>query len=174
MTVLDRQTYPGVAEPAAYQLARLAAHYDGFDFLEAIRTGQLPPAPVGELLGFTIRDVAPGSVTFVMTPEEKHYNPIGMVHGGLVCTLLDTVAGCAAHTTLDAGVGYTSIEIKVSYLRPVTLSSGTLSAVGTVTKNGRRVIFADGIVLDAAGHPVASASSSLLVIRPDHESGRPS
>lgn len=153
---------------------RKAAHMAGIDVMRAIAGGELPPPPIASLMNFAVTDVQAGRVTFLCTPGEEHYNPLGTIHGGLVCTLLDTVAGCAAHTTLDAGVGYTSIEIKVSYLRPVTLSSGTLSAVGTVTKNGRRVIFAEGTVLDAAGHPVASASSSLLVIHPDHSSSRPS
>jgi uncharacterized protein (TIGR00369 family) len=86
-----------------------------------------------------------------------------VVHGGLVCTLLDTVAGCAVHTTLPAGFGYTSIELKVNYLRAVHLTSGPLTAVGTVVKPGRRVAFAEGEVYDAAGKVVATATSSLLV-----------
>lgn len=149
------------------QVASKAAHMAGIDVMRAIATGELPPPPMANLMNFTITDVQSGRVTFSCTPGEEHHNPLGVIHGGLLCTLLDTVAGCAAHTTLAAGVGYTSIEIKVSYLRPVTLGSGTLSAVGTVTKHGRRVIFADGLVIDGAGKPVASASSSLLVIGPD-------
>ena len=100
---------------------------------------------------------------FSCTVDESVYNPIGAVHGGLVCTLLDSVAGCAVHTTLPAGVGYTSIELKVTYLRAVTRASGPLTAVGTVVKPGRRVSFAEGQVFDAAGKLVATASSSLLV-----------
>jgi uncharacterized protein (TIGR00369 family) len=148
-----------------------AAHMAGIEVMRAIATGELPPPPIANLMNFTVTDVQSGRIAFSCTPGEEHYNPLGVIHGGLLCTLLDTVAGCAAHTTLAAGVAYTSIEIKVSYLRPVTLSSGTLSAVGTVTKNGRRVIFADGIVHDGVGRPVASASSSLLVIHPDRGPG---
>jgi len=136
----------------------------GIDALRAIRDGELPAPPMAVLVNAEIAEVEPGRVVFRCAPGEEHYNPLGTVHGGLLCTILDTVAGCAAHTTLDAGLGYTSIEIKVSYLRPVTLGSGVLTAVGRVTKPGRRVIFADGEVVDAAGNLVATASSSLLVL----------
>ena len=170
MTVLDQQTYPGIDqpgidEPAAYKLARLAAHYDGFDFLEAIRTGELPPPPVGELLGFTIRDIAPGSVTFAMTPAEKHYNPIGMVHGGVTATLLDSAMGCALQTVLPAGVGYSTLDISVRYLRPVTARTGTVVATGTLVHKGRRTATAEARLVDeAVGQVLATATSTLLVL----------
>ena len=108
-------------------------------------------------------EVAEGRVEFSCEPDESVYNPIGVVHGGLVCTLLDSVVGCAVHTTLPRGLGYTSIELKVNYLRAVHAGSGPLTAVGTVVKPGRRVAFAEGQVTDAAGRLVATASSSLLV-----------
>ncbi len=103
-------------------------------------------------------------MVFGCLPSHAHYNPIGMVHGGLVCTLLDTVTGCAAHTTWPAGVGYTSIEIKVNYLRPVLADTGELTATGLVIKGGKRVIFAEGNVKTSAGDLVATASSALLVV----------
>jgi uncharacterized protein (TIGR00369 family) len=85
------------------------------------------------------------------------------VHGGLVCTLLDSVTGCAIHSTLPAGKGYTTVEIKVNYLKAVRLTSGVLTAMGTVVKSGSRVGFAEGVVTDAAGTVVATATSTLLV-----------
>jgi uncharacterized protein (TIGR00369 family) len=135
----------------------------GLETMRAIRDGVLPPAPIGKLMQFDIRAVEEGRVEFGCTLDESVYNPIGVVHGGLVCTLLDSVLGCAVHTTLPAGVGYTSIELKVNYLRAVHAASGPLTAVGRVVKPGRRVAFAEGEVLDAAGRTVATASSSLLV-----------
>jgi uncharacterized protein (TIGR00369 family) len=135
----------------------------GLETLEAIRDGVLPPAPIAALVQMDVVAVEEGRVEFGCTVDESVYNPIGVVHGGLVCTLLDTVAGCAVHSTLPQGVGYTSIELKVTYLRPVTRDSGRLTAVGTVVKPGRRVAFAEGQVLDEAGRVVATASSSLLV-----------
>ncbi|MGY1778880.1 PaaI family thioesterase [Geodermatophilus sp. SYSU D01036] len=135
----------------------------GLETLEAVRDGVLPPPPIARLLQMDLVAVEEGRVEFTCAVDESVYNPIGVVHGGLVCTLLDSVAGCAVHTTLPHGVGYTSIELKVTYLRAVTRASGPLTAVGTVVKPGRRVAFAEGQVTDAAGKVVATASSSLLV-----------
>ncbi|OJX81552.1 MAG: aromatic compound degradation protein PaaI [Leifsonia sp. 71-9] len=135
----------------------------GLDYLRAMIDGVLPPPPIASLMDMTLVEAAPGTATFVCEPGESHYNPIGTVHGGLVCTLLDSVLGCAVQTTLPQGQGYTSIEIKVNYLRPVLADSGPLTCVGTVTKPGNRVAFADGVVTDAAGKVVATATGSLLV-----------
>jgi uncharacterized protein (TIGR00369 family) len=140
-----------------------ALERSGLETLEAIRDGVLPPPPIARLFTMDVVAVAEGRVEFRCDVDESAYNPIGVVHGGLVCTLLDTVAGCAVHSTLPRGTGYTSIEIKVSYLRSVHAASGPLTAVGTVVKPGRRVAFAEGEVRDAAGRTVATASSSLLV-----------
>lgn len=135
----------------------------GLDYLRAMIAGELPPPPIASLMRMTLTEAGPGTATFVCEPDESHYNPIGTVHGGLVCTLLDSALGCAVQSTLAQGQGYTSIEIKVNYLRPVLASSGPLTCVATVTKPGTRVAFADGVVTDAAGKTVASATGSLLV-----------
>jgi uncharacterized protein (TIGR00369 family) len=140
------------------------ATLNGLEFLLAIRDGVLPPPPIATLLGMQIREVEAGRVVFECEPDESAYNPIGVVHGGLVCTLADTVAACAVHTTLDVGVAYTSIDLNVSYLRPVTVSSGLLRATGIVTKPGRRVAFSRGEIVDGAGKTVATATSSCLVM----------
>lgn len=143
--------------------AARGAELPGRAYIEAIASGELPPPPIASLFGYAITHVGDGEVTFAVTPDESAYNPIGMVHGGLVCTLLDSVVGCAVHTQLPAGTGYTSIELKVSYLRPVHASTGTIHARGWVTKPGRRVAFAEGDVRDGAGKLLATASGSLLV-----------
>jgi uncharacterized protein (TIGR00369 family) len=135
----------------------------GLDYLQAMRDGVLPPPPISGLVQMDLVEAEAGRVVFTCTPDESAYNPIGAVHGGLVCTLLDSVAGCALHSTLPQGRGYTSIEIKVSYLKAVTARSGTLTAVGTVVKAGSRVGFTEGVVTDASGAPVATATSTLLV-----------
>ena len=140
-----------------------AMERSGLETMQAIRDGVLPPPPIAMLMQFDIRALEEGRVEFGCTLDESVYNPIGVVHGGLVCTLLDTVAGCAVHTTLPQCLAYTSIELKVNYLRPVHATSGPLTAIGRVVKPGRRVAFAEGEVLDAAGRTVATASSSLLV-----------
>jgi uncharacterized protein (TIGR00369 family) len=135
----------------------------GIDYLKAMIARELPPPPIAELMQFDLVDAEPGKVVFSCQPDESMYNPNGGIHGGLVCTLLDSVAGLALHSTLPAGKGYTSIEIKVSYLKAVRLGSGPLTAIGTVVKSGSRVGFTEGVVTDGSGKTVATATSTLLV-----------
>ncbi len=126
--------------------------------------GELPPPPIANLLGFTLVSAEPGDVQFSCTPDESVYNPIGLVHGGLVCALLDSVAGCAVQSTLPVGVGYTCVEIKVNYLRAVHARTGRLLARGWLTKPGRRIAFAEADVRDGDGKVMATANSTCLVI----------
>jgi uncharacterized protein (TIGR00369 family) len=139
---------------------------DGLAYLRALAAGEYPPPPISRLMNFWLVSADPGEAVFECDPGEYHDNPLGMVHGGLACTLLDSVVGCAAHTTLPKGVGYTSIDLNVSYLRPIMSTTGRLRARGRVVKAGQRVIFAEGVLEDAAGRQLATATSSLLVIRP--------
>jgi uncharacterized protein (TIGR00369 family) len=143
--------------------ARTGATMSGVQHLQAMRDGLVAPPPIGALIGMYVASVDVGDVMFTCTPDESAYNPIGVVHGGLVCVLLDSVIGCAVQSTLPAGVAYAGIEIKVNYLRPVHAGTGELRAHGWVTKPGRRVAFAEGDVRDPAGRPVATASGSCLV-----------
>lgn len=135
----------------------------GLEYLHAMINGTIPPPPISRLMRFTLTEASVGRAVFECQPDESAYNPIGTVHGGLVCTLLDSAVGCAVQTTLPKGQGYTSIEIKVNYLRPVHSTSGPLVCVGTVTKPGSRVAFAEAVVTDGSGKVVATASSALLV-----------
>ena len=151
-------------DPAITAAAAGVPGLSGLEFLRAIRDGKLPPPPIATLMGFRPVEVEPGRVVFEGTPDESVYNPIGTVHGGYVCTLADTVAACAVHTTLEPGTIYTSIDLNVSYTRPVTRDSGTLRAVGTVVKPGRRVAFCRADIIDGAGKVVATATSSCLVM----------
>ena len=130
---------------------RRGAGRSGLEFMQDLAGGKIPPPPIAMLFGMWMARVERGFAQFECVPDESAYNPIGVVHGGLVCTLADSVAGCAVHTTLDAGIGYTSIDITVNYLRPVTVDSGTLVAVGRVTKPGRRVALASAEIRDGAG-----------------------
>lgn len=140
------------------------ASMTGLSYWSAVVDGQLPAPPIGELLQMRVVGVEYGRITFTCRPDASMYSPLGMVHGGVACTLLDTVASCALHTTLPEGVGYTSVEIKVNYLKSVTLASGELTAVGTVVKPGSRVAFTEGAVTDGSGALVATASSTLLIV----------
>lgn len=150
------------ADPLA--TAEQVVGMSGLEYMHAVRDGTAAWPPMGVLMSLEMVEAERGRVVLRSTPGEEHYNPLGIVHGGLLCTLLDTVIGCATHTTLEQGTGYTSIELKVSYLRPVTLDTGPLTATGSVVKEGRRVVFAQGGVTDAEGNLVATASSSLLVL----------
>lgn len=143
--------------------AAVGLSMSGIDYLRAMIDGTLPPPPISGLLDFAMTEADPGRVVFTCRPDESAYNPIGSIHGGLVCTLLDSVLGCALQSSLPEGKGYTSIEIKVNYLKAIRLSSGLLTATGTVVKAGSRVGFTEGVVTDAAGAIVATASSTLLV-----------
>jgi uncharacterized protein (TIGR00369 family) len=142
------------------------AGLSGLEFMQAMMAGRLPPPPIAQLLNMRLREVQQGLVVFECKPDESVYNPIGVVHGGLACTLTDSAIGCAVQTTLAAGVGYTSIDITVNYLRPVTLNSGTLVATGRVTKPGRRVASAAAEVHDGSGRLVATATSNCLIMGP--------
>jgi uncharacterized protein (TIGR00369 family) len=148
-------------DPMATQAT--VASMPGLSFWKAVVDGQLPPPPIAELMRMHAVEAEDGRVTFTCTPDASMYNPLGIVHGGAMCTLLDTATGCALHTTLPEGVSYTSVEIKVNYLKAVTVDSGPLTAVGTVVKAGSRIGFAEANVTDAAGKPVATATSTLLI-----------
>jgi uncharacterized protein (TIGR00369 family) len=165
-TVTDAQlptnsaTYSWV-DPAV-GLAQLA-QLSGLDYLTGILDGHIPEPPIAVLMGMDIESVVEGEVTFVANPTQAHFNPLGTIHGGLACTVLDTVLGCAAHSTLPAGIGYTSIDITVSYVRPIQPSAAPLRATGRVRKGGSRVIFAEAELVDREGRLLATATSSLLV-----------
>jgi uncharacterized protein (TIGR00369 family) len=145
-----------------HTLAAAGRELSGLEFLGRMADGTLPGPPIVQLFGMTMQSVAPGDVVFNCTPDESTYNPIGVVHGGLACVLLDTVTGCAVHSTLAAGLGYTSLEIKVNYLRPIH-GGVPLTAHGWVTKPGRRAAFAEADLRDPAGALLATASSTCLV-----------
>jgi uncharacterized protein (TIGR00369 family) len=135
----------------------------GIDYLKAMIARELPPPPMARLMQFDLIEAEPGKVVFTCEPDASMYNPNGAIHGGLVCTVLDSVAGLALHSTLPPGKGYTSIEIKVNYLKAVRVNAGPLTATGTVVKSGSRVGFTEGVVADASGAIVATATSTLLV-----------
>ena len=118
---------------------------------------------IGKTLGFRMAEAVEGRVVFEATPGEHVYNPIGTVHGGFAATLLDSAVGCAVHSKLKAGQGYTTLELKVAYHRAMTKDTGPVRAEGTVTAMGRRAAFAEGRLTDAAGRLLASATSTLLV-----------
>jgi uncharacterized protein (TIGR00369 family) len=148
------------------QVAAVAIGLDGIDYIKGLMNGTVPGPPVAALFDYQIVEAEVGRVAFHYTPTEMHYNSLGMVHGGVICTILDTVVGCAAQSTLPAGHLYTSVDLSVQYLAAVRAGRGPLVALGTVRKKGSRVIFTEGQLTDAAGNVLAKATSSLLVNPP--------
>ena len=122
-----------------------------------------PPAGLGRTLGFDGVEIGDGTVAFSAVPGPDVYNPIGTVHGGFAASMLDSALGCAVHSRLKAGQGYTTLELKVAYHRPMTATTGRVRAEGTVIQLGRRAAFAEGKITDARGRVYATATSTLLV-----------
>jgi len=140
------------------------ATLDGFEQLHAILDGRLPAAPIATTLGFAGFEIPErGTAIFELDPEHRHYNPIGSVHGGVFATLLDSACGCAVHSTLAVGEGYTSLDLTVKFLKAVTVDSGRLRAVGTVMQRGRRTALAEAKLYDGHDRLVAYATSSCLI-----------
>jgi uncharacterized protein (TIGR00369 family) len=135
----------------------------GLEFLERIVDGRLPRPPITETLGFDLAEVSPGFALFTMTPQFRHYNPIGTVHGGVAATLLDSCMSCAVQTTIEAGLGYTTLEIKVNMVRPITEKTGPVRAEGRSLHTGRRSATAEGKILDAAGTLLAHGTTTCIV-----------
>lgn len=143
-----------------------AAQLSGREFLEAILERRLPPPPMAALIGSDLVRVGEGEAVFRCTPDESTYNPLGMVHGGLLCTLLDSAAGCAVHTLLPAGASFASIEIKVSFIQPLRAGSGPIDVHGRALRVGGRVAFAEAHARNQLGELVGHATSSLAITRP--------
>ena len=136
--------------------------------LEQLRAVFDPARPerrpgIGKTLGFDVVELEEGRVVFGGHPDESVYNPIGTVHGGYAATLLDSAVGCAVHSVLKAGQGYTTLELKVAYHRPLTKDTGPVRAEGRVIQAGRRAAFAEGRLTDRQGRLYATATSTLLV-----------
>jgi uncharacterized protein (TIGR00369 family) len=138
----------------------------GLEFLQKMLAGELPPPPMGVLMNFKITEINVGRAVFEVEPAEFHYNPIGMIHGGLAATLLDSVMGCAVQTMLPAGTGYTTLEIKVNYLRPMTTETGLVRGEATIVHSGGRTAVAEGRVVDQNGKIYARATTTCLIFQP--------
>jgi len=148
-------------------LAAAARSMPGIEFLRAIRDGRLPGPPIAQLLGFSLAEVEPGYAVFECVPGERHYNPIGVVHGGLAMTLLDSCMGCCVQSAMPAGSGYTTLEAKTNLVRAITSATGKLRAIGKLVHAGKRVATAEGRLEDEAGKLYAHASTTCIVLSHD-------
>lgn len=147
-------------------LAEAGRGLSGLEYLKKIVAGELPRPPIGALMNFNIAELGEGRAVFTVEPAEYHYNPIGVVHGGLAATLLDSAMGCAIHSTLPAGAGYTTLEIKVNYVRAMTSETGLVRCEAKVIHVGGRTATAEGKVLDAGGKLYAHGTTTCIIFRP--------
>jgi uncharacterized protein (TIGR00369 family) len=143
----------------------------GLEFLGAIAAGEVPPPPIAVLLGMGIERVGEGRVTFTLVPGEHLYNPIGSVHGGVFATVLDSAMGCAVHSVLPAGRAYTTLELKVNYVRPLTAAVARVRCEGEVLSAGRRVATASGRIVGEDGTLYAHATTTCLVFEVPEAAG---
>jgi len=136
---------------------------DGLSFLKALIAGEFPAPPIAETVGFSLVEVELGRALFTATPAFRHYNPIGVVHGGFAATLLDSCVGCAVHTTLAKGEAYTTLELKINLTRALTDKVGPVFAEGRVIHRGRQVATAEGDLKDGAGKLYAHATTTCMI-----------
>ena len=144
----------------------------GLSYLEQVVAGVYPAPPIAHVMDLRLAEVARGRVVFETTPAEFHYNPLGSVHGGLAATLLDSAMGCAVHTCLEAGDLYTTIEIKLNYLKPLTIETGPVRGIATIVHISRTIGLAEARVLDRHDAIYAFATSTCLIRRADASKNR--
>jgi uncharacterized protein (TIGR00369 family) len=141
------------------------AEMTGLEVIRWVQSERPTDVPsIDRLLGLRFDEVDPGRVVISLETRPDFSNPLGTVHGGIAATLLDSVMGCAIHTTLPAGVSYTTLEIKVNYIRAAGVNGQTLSATGTVMHSGRRTATAQGEVLDEQGKLIAHGTTTCIVL----------
>ena len=167
MTFVDTDRTRAVSWEDPAPMVDAAGRLTGVELMRAIKDGDLPAPPVAQLLGFAIDRVDEGNVVFSMDPLEAHQNPLGSVHGGIITTLLDSAMGCAVHTTLPAGGMYTTLELKVNFLRPSFAGGERLLAEGTVLNRGATAVLVEATITGAdSGKKVAHATSTCLILQP--------
>ncbi len=145
--------------------AEAAREMSGIEYLRAMSRGELPGPPIAELMGFGFSEIEEGRVVFECVPAEYHYNPIGAVHGGLACALFDSAMGCAVHTALPVGVGYTTVELKVNFLRPISVRTGRVLCEGKTIHVGGRIATAEARLLDESGKLYGHATTTCMIFR---------
>lgn len=149
--------------PAALAAPEVLRSLSGLEFLRRIADGRFPGPPIAVLMGFRPVEVESGRAVFAGTPDARLYNPIGSVHGGFAATLLDSCMACAVHSKLKAGQGYTTVELKVNFVRQITADTGEVRAEGRVLHVGRQIASAEGRLTDARGRLLAHATTTCLV-----------
>jgi uncharacterized protein (TIGR00369 family) len=143
--------------------AREAVAMSGLDYFEAIGNGTIPAPPILRALDFKVDSITQGVAVFSFEPQEFHYNPIGTVHGGVITAILDSAMGCSIHSLLPAGTGYTTLELKVNFLKAITVQSGVLKATGKVIHAGKRTALVEAQLVDSKDMIVAHGVSTCMI-----------
>ncbi|MBP7999093.1 MAG: PaaI family thioesterase [Chloroflexi bacterium] len=138
-------------------------YLSGLAYLQAIHRGEIPPPPIAELLGMFIAEVTQGRVVFGLTPGEHHYNPIGVVHGSIAAALCDSAMGCAVQSRLPMGMVYTTAELHVNYLRPLTKETGPVRCIGEIIHQGKRMATAQARLVDAQDRLYSHGTTTCLI-----------
>ena len=144
--------------------AALGAGKSGLEYVRAIQAGEIPPPPIAVVMNFSIAELDEGRAVFIGEPGEEHYNPIGVVHGGYASTILDSVLGCAVHTTCPVGVGYTSQTLEVKFLRPISSDTGAVRAEANVIHRGRRNATSEARLTSVEGGKLLATGTSTCLI----------
>ena len=164
MTNLKRERSFSWEDPK--QLVEAGKDLPGLTFLQKIAAKELPPPPIAMMMNFDLEKVEEGHIIFSVEPAEYHYNPIGVVHGGVAATLLDSAMGCAVHSKLAAGMFYTTLEIKVNFVRPITSDTSRLNCEAKLVHFGARTATAEGRIYDSSGKLYAHGTTTCLILRP--------
>jgi uncharacterized protein (TIGR00369 family) len=138
----------------------------GLEAIRAVRDGRVAPPPIARLMNFTIAEVEEGRVVFEGYPGEEHYNPIAVVHGGFALTLFDSAMGCAIHTTLPQGVGYTTTDVQVRFIRAITKDTGPVRCEAKVVHVGRSTAVAEATLRDGNGRVLGTGTTACAILRP--------
>jgi len=145
-----------------------AARLSGLEYLQAIKNGELPPPPIALMLGMDLVELGEGRAVFAAEPAEYHYNPIGVVHGGLAATMLDSATGCAVQTTLPRGVAYTTLELKTNFVRAITRDTGRVLCEAELVHRGGTIATAQGrLRAERSGKLLAHGTCTCLIIEPN-------
>jgi uncharacterized protein (TIGR00369 family) len=147
--------------------AQAARSLSGLEYLQGIIDGKYPVPPMATLMDLSLVEVGDGRAVFTCVPGDHHYNNIGVAHGGLVSTMLDSALGCAVQTKLPVGVGYTTIELHVNFLRALTVETGLVRCEGEVLHSGRSIATAQARLTDEAGKLYAHGTTTCMIFRPE-------
>jgi uncharacterized protein (TIGR00369 family) len=171
----SRKLEEWIAAEAAVR-ARLAApgttsiqqviELEPLDYLAGIGNGEFPSPAIGDLVGFFPIEWSEGRFLFQGTPEKRHYNPLGSVHGGYAATLLDSAMGCAVHTGLKKGQAYTTVDLRISYIRALTSDTGPVRAEGKIVHIGRSIALAEGRIYDVDDRLYATGTTTCMILGP--------